>query len=349
MEQPASLLHTPVQISPQLSSRPAGEGQYRMELLEEADRNIHARYPKMKSFLLAVGGELVYEKYYHGHHAGALNDLRSATKSFTSVLYGMAAADGLLPPVDTPVLALLEKYTGKRRHPLLDQITFRHLLTMTSGFAWKTGKKLGEPMIHQFHRNRKWASFALSLPVIEEQIGTFQYRSTDSHLLSVAVSEAAGSDAYAYAADRLFGPLEITHSAWTPSPEGHSMGHVGLYLTSRDFMKFGLLCLNGGEWEGNRLIPPEWLEHALSPQTEGYPAYGDYGYQWWTGKIDGQVFSLAHGHGGQQLYLFPGLDAVIVFTQDSHVSRWRNPRMLIERYILKAINPADERDHSSPK
>lgn len=343
MEQPSSLLHRPVQIFPPFPSRSPVRPECRMELLEEADRTIQSRYPKMKSFLLAVGGELIYEKYYHGHHAGALNDLRSATKSFTSILYGMADADGLLPPVDTPVLNLLGKYTGTRSHPLLNQITFKHLLTMTSGFAWKTGKKLGEPMIRQFHRNRKWASFALSLPVIEEQIGTFQYRSTDSHLLSVAISEAAGLDAYAYAADRLLGPLEITHSAWTPSPEGHSMGHVGLYLTSRDMIKFGLLCLNHGDWEGRRLIPPQWLEDALSPQTEGYPAYGDYGYQWWTGKIDGQSYSLAHGHGGQQIYLFPGLDTVIVFTQDSHVSRWRNPRMLVEKYILKAMSPADER------
>lgn len=348
MEQPASLLTTPVQVFPPIPSRSPGRTECRMELLEEADRAVQSRYPKMKSFLLAVGGELIYEKYYHGHHAGALNDLRSATKSFTSVLYGMAAADGLLPPADSPMLTILEKYTGKRRHPLLDQITFRHLLTMTSGFAWKTGKKLGEPLIHQFHRNRNWVSFALSLPVMEDQIGTFQYRSTDSHLLSVAVSEAVGSDAYAYAMDRLFGPLEITHSAWTPSPEGHSMGHVGLYLTSRDMIKFGLLCLNKGKWEGRRLIPPEWLDNALSPQTEGYPAYGDYGYQWWTGKIDGQDFSLAHGHGGQQIYLFPGLDAVIVFTQDSHVSRWRNPRMLVEKYILKAINTADKPADQAP-
>ncbi|WP_234032994.1 serine hydrolase domain-containing protein [Paenibacillus faecalis] len=236
------------------------------------------------------------------------------------------------------MLSLLKHYVTKRSHPLLHQITFRHLLTMTAGFAWQTGKKLGEPLIHQFHRNRKWASFALSLPIKEKDLGTtFQYRSTDSHLLSVALSEATGMNAYAYADKHLFSRLGVTHHAWTPSPEGHSMGHVGLYLTSRDMAKFGLCCLNAGKWQKQQIIPKEWLQEALTPQADGYPAFGDYGFQWWTGKIDGQVFSLAHGHGGQQIYLFPDSDAVIIFTQESKVSRWRNPRMLIEQFILKSL------------
>ncbi|MGM1047176.1 MAG: serine hydrolase [Bacillota bacterium] len=306
-------------------------------VLEKVHQTIIHRYPKMRSFLLVRGGKLIFERYYGGHHADALNDLRSATKSFTSILFGIAVQKGKLPPIDTSVLPMLKHYVTSRSHPLLHRVTLRHLLTMTSGFEWQTGKKLGEPLIHRFHRNRKWASFALSLPVKEEEMGTFQYRSTDSHLLSVALSEATGMDSLTYAGKQLFSPLDITHCAWTPSPEGHSMGHVGLYLTSRDMAKFGQCCLNEGKWKGQQVIPKEWLKEALAPQVEGYPAFGDYGFQWWTGKIDGQSFSLAHGHGGQQIYLFPGLGAVIIFTQDSHVSRWKNPRMLLEQFILKSI------------
>ena len=337
MEQPASILTSPLAGAPLF---PIGESEEHgccTELLEQAHQTIIRRYPKMRSFLLVRSGRLIFERYYGGHHAGALNDLRSATKSFTSILFGMAVQKGDLPPIDSSLLPLLKPYVTRSSDPLLDRLTFRHLLTMTSGFAWQTGKKLGEPLIHRFHRNRKWASFALSLPVIDEHIGTFQYRSTDSHLLSVALSEVTGMDAFTYAGKHLFSPLEIAHSAWTPSPEGHSMGHVGLYLTSRDMAKFGQCCLNDGMWKQQQVIPREWLKEALVTQAEGYPAFGDYGYQWWTGKIDSQPFSLAHGHGGQQIYLFPDLDAVIIFTQDSHVSRWKNPRMLLEQFILKSM------------
>ncbi|MFI2856019.1 serine hydrolase domain-containing protein [Paenibacillus sp. JSM ZJ436] len=332
-----SILSAPVQSYSSLPTAAPEDQGCEPSLLEQAHLQIDRRYPKMKSFLVLRHGKLVYEQYYNGHHAGALNDLRSATKSFTSILFGIALEEKLLPPLDTPVLSVLGKYMNRPGHRLLSSVSFHHLLSMTAGFRWKTGNKLGEPLIHQFHRNRRWASFALSLPIDEERIGSFQYRSTDSHLLSVAISEGSGQDAYAFAADRLFGPLDIHHSAWAPSPEGHSMGHVGLYLTSRDMAKFGQCCLQHGEWEGTQLIPASWLALALSTQTEGYPAFGDYGYQWWSGKINGQPYSLAHGHGGQQIYLFPGLDAVVVFTQDSHVSRWKNPRRLLEQYVLQSM------------
>ncbi|NMO97308.1 serine hydrolase domain-containing protein [Paenibacillus lemnae] len=337
MIQPVPMLSAPVQMAPAFAAVKPEEAGCQSHLLNEAHQHIMRSYPKMRSFLIVRGSRLIYEQYYGNHHAGSLNDLRSATKSITSTLFGMAVAEGLLPSLDTPVVDVLGKLMHKQGHPLLPQITFRHLLTMTSGFSWKTGKKLGEPLIHQFHRTRRWTSFALSLPVIEENIGSFQYRSTDSHLLSAALTEVSGIDAYTYAQEKLFRPLEISHAAWSPSPEGHSMGHVGLYLTSRDMAKFGLCCLQKGMWQDQSLIPASWLEEALAPQTEGYPAFGDYGYQWWTGKIDGQPYSLAHGHGGQQMYLFPELDALVLFTQDSQVSRWKNPRMLLEQYILPSM------------
>lgn len=147
-------------------------------------------------------------------------------------------------------------------------------------------------------------------------------------------------DAYAYARKYLFEPLDIRHAAWSPSPEGHSMGHIGLYLTSRDMAKFGQCCLDGGQWQGKPVIPETWLKQALTPQVKGYPAFGDYGFQWWTGIQNGSVYALAHGHGGQQIYLFPQLDAVVVFTADSKVSRWKNPRVLLERHILDTLKSA---------
>ena len=336
------LMNTPVQSAPHFPAAAPEDFGVSPGPLEEAHLDILSRYPRMRSFLIVRGGKLIYERYYGTHHPGQLNDLRSATKSFTSALFGIALAEGLLPPENSPVADVLGRYITRKSDPLLNQITIRHLLTMTSGFAWQTGKKLGEPLIHRFHRTRRWAGFALSLPVLKENIGVFQYRSTDSHLLSVMLTEACGSDAFTYAGQKLFGPMDIRHAAWSTSPEGHSTGHVGLYLTSRDMAKFGLLCLNEGRWRGEELLPGSWLREAMQAQTKGYPAFGDYGYQWWCGRISGRSYSLAHGHGGQQIYVFPELDMVVVFTQDSRVSRWKNPRMLLEQYVLEAVHNQPE-------
>lgn len=332
------LLSTPNQYTPHFPQSSGDELTHKQNgLLERAHSTITKRYPKMNSLLVIQKGNIVYEAYYNDHTPSTLNDLRSATKSFISSLAGIALKNGHFPDINSKVTEVLRRILPTGYDPYLDQLSIRHLLTMSSGMQWLTGSKLGEPWIRRFHRSRSWTAFALCLPILPDHIGSFQYRSTDSHLLSVILTEGCGMDAFSYARSHLFEPLQIQHTAWTPSPEQHSMGHVGLYLTTRDMGKFGLLCLNKGVWEGQEVIPSSWLSQALQSQVKGYPAFGDYGFQWWTGVIDGQTYSLAHGHGGQQIYLFPELDAVIVFTADSKVRRWRNPRTLLEQYILPAL------------
>ncbi len=334
-----TLLQSPLHRTSPFSYQHPDKAGCSLRQLDKADAEIRNSFPKMRSFLVVRRGKLIYEKYYGGHGSGSLNDLRSATKSITSILTGIALNRGLLPDPDEPLVGILGRYAGERPHPsLYASLTLRRLWTMTTGFAWQTGKKLGEPLIHRFHRSRNWASFALSRPVLPEMVDRFQYRSTDTHLLSVVLSECTGQDAFAFARENLFGPLGIEHAAWSSSPEGHSMGHVGLYLTSRDMAKLGVCCLDDGRWQGRSIIPGDWLSQALQPQVEGYPAFGDYGFGFWTGKMNGQIFSCAHGHGGQQIYLFPESETVVVFTADSMVNRWKNPRPLLQQLILDALD-----------
>ena len=338
MNRPVLLLSSPPLHTPAFPTSSPEQEDVRPEPLEEAHAQILRRYPKMRSFLVVRHGRLIYERYYNEAEPGTLHDLRSATKSITSTLAGIAVSRRELPGLDEPLMPYLRDYARNVTAPLLEEVlTLRRLLTMSTGFRWQTGKTLGEPLIHRFHRSRAWTSFALSLPIDAHMAGVFQYRSIDSHLISVLISECCGTDAYSYARQHLFGPLGIEYAAWSSSPECHTMGHIGLYLTARDMAKFGLCCLNKGLWQNRPVIPEAWLEQALTRQLDGYPAFGDYGYQWWTGRMCGQPFSCAHGHGGQQIYLFPELDAVVVFTADSKVSRWRNPRSLLQQHILGSM------------
>lgn len=337
MNGPLPLLNLPQPSTSALEQAAPEETGTSGRLLEEAHQAVLRQYPRMRSMLVFRRGRLIFERYYDGSHAGTLHDLRSATKSFVGLLIGIALGRGELAGLDLRLTEGLAAHVPQRPSPGLEQLTLRHLLTMTSGFRWITGKKLGEPLVRQMQRSRRWAAFALGLPVDPEQIGKFQYRSSDSHLLSVLLSEATGMNAFAYAREHLFGPLDIRHLAWHSCPEGHTMGHIGLYLTARDFGKVGLCLLGGGTFRGRTVLPGAWLNEALAAQTAGYPAYGDYGYQFWCGRICGKPFTLAHGHGGQQLWLLTEQDAAVVFTADSAVNRWKSPRPLLERYILPAL------------
>lgn len=313
-----------------------------MNLLMRADQAIRKQYPKLNSFLVASQGSLLIEQYYNGHHQHSLHDLRSATKSFMSVLLGIADYQRLLPDLDTPVWEHVKQFAPKRPDPLWETITLRHLLTMTSGLYWETGRKLGEKYIHRFHRSRKWSNFILRLPVVPNMMGTFQYRSVDTHLLSVLLTLWTGRTAADYAKSNLFVPLGISEFQWDGSPEGHSCGHIGLHMTSRGMLSFGELCLQGGVREQHRILSSHWLTLSHTPHTPGYDNYGGYGFQWWVSQIDGVKFAYANGHGGQQIYIIPSLEAVVVFTADSKVNRYKNPRQILAKYVIPALQNGQE-------
>ncbi len=303
-----------------------------------ADEAIRKSYPGVRSCLVVQSGIIRFEKYYNGSHYQTLHDLRSATKSVLSLLVGIAEAHSYLPGLDHPVWDSVKEFAPKRPDPSWSELTLRELLTMTTGLYWQTGPRLGERFIRRFHQSRKWADFILRLPIVPEQRGTFQYCSAGSHLLSVLLTKWTGLSALEYARRHLFHPLEISHVAWENSPEGHSSGHIGLHMTSRDMLKIGLLCLQGGEWEGRSLLPSSWLAQSLAPHCPPFHDYGRYGFHWWSAESrDGMRYSYAHGHGGQQIYMIPELESVVVFTSESRVNRFKNPKGLLEKFILPTL------------
>lgn len=222
----------------------------------------------------------------------------------------------------------------------LRRTTLRQLLGMTSGLHWITGKRLGEKLIPRLHRSAHWVRFALRLPVNPDTRDAFQYRSVDSHLLSAAVTAAAGRSAAALAQEALFAPLGIAAPSWEADPQGITAGHIGLALTGRDLAKLGWLHAAGGVWEGRRLLPEAFVRQALTPHTEGLPAFGRYGWQWWIARTaSGEPARCMLGHGGQAVFVLPERRLVAVFTANPRVSRWKHPLRLLERFVL----PADPR------
>ena len=134
----------------------------------------------------------------------------------------------------------------------------------------------------------------------------FEYSNATSHLLAAIVAHATGISPLDYARKRLFGPLGIDTTpawteeirrgnieayekadfAWPTGPAGHQHRLGALKLRSRDMVKLGQLFLDGGRWEGKQIVPEEWVEEATTQQIEAGEDL-DYGYQWWTGDLDG--------------------------------------------------------------
>lgn len=174
-----TILHSPVASSPPIPVAEPEDAGLRRDALDRVNLIIQKQYPKMRSFLLLHAGKLIYERYYGGHGISSLNDLRSATKSFTSALCGIALSRGELPELKASVTDIFQRYVPQRAHPLLRNVSLHHLLTMTSGFAWQTGESSGNRSstvstatgngraspYPSLSSNRKWADSNTGAPI----------------------------------------------------------------------------------------------------------------------------------------------------------------------------------------
>ena len=201
---------------------------------------------------------------------------------------------------------------------------------MTSGLAWDAATDY--PTLID---GDNWVELTLSQPVIGIPGETYVYNSGGSHLLAVILEEVTGRDPLDYGNEKLFGPLGMTPETWARSPQGERIGGFGLELTARDMARFGYLYLNGGIWDGERIVPADWVAASTTWQSTGDATGGwaAYGYQWWvTATNAGYPAYFALGYGGQHIFVVPDLDLVVVTGIARRVppAELRTPRYLIE-------------------
>src|SRR5699024_4874772 len=130
-----------------------------------------------------------------------------------------------------------------------------------------------------------WVTYALNQPVAKEPGDDQIYSTGTSHLLSVIITETSGMDTRAFANKFLFEPMNIEPGQWTQGPQGYYMGGNNLALNSEAMMKIGQMVLNGGEWNGKRIISEEWIKASL--QSYSHSNYNPYyyGYMWWNREV----------------------------------------------------------------
>ena len=137
----------------------------------------------------------------------------------------------------------------------------------------------------------------------------WQYSSGDSMLLAGVVERATGRSMTEYAREKLFDPIGMERAEMWRDAAGHTLGYCCMDTTSRGFARFGQLYLQGGEWDGEQVVPGDWVDQSV----QGAPTSPDwYGLQWWLDEIDGHPMFSARGHDGQYIYVVPDLDLVVV-------------------------------------
>jgi CubicO group peptidase (beta-lactamase class C family) len=314
-----------------------------MAQLSKLEQEIRMRFSSINGFIILRDGYLVLERYYNDFDETDAHQVFSVTKSLTSALIGIAIDRGYIEGVDQKVLDFFPEYTTN--DSLKQQLTLRSLLTMTSGFMWRTGARGFEPMMTRLWRAHNWVAFILDLPIRERLMGRFQYNSANSHLLSAIITRATGKPACEFANEHLFpaigiDPLQMVAqggdeslkgkaSHWLTDPQGHSVGGWGLAITPREMARFGLLYLRKGCWNGRQVLTEQWIEQTVTPHTPGY------GYQWWLRDLEGSFTYSAVGRGGHHIFCVPEKDVVVAIASEPG-GRWRDRWPLMEDFVIPA-------------
>jgi CubicO group peptidase (beta-lactamase class C family) len=270
--------------------------------------------------LVIKNGYLVAEKYFHGKSVDQLSSRASVTKSITSALVGIALEQGCLSSVDQKMIEFFPELVDQIEDPRKGEITIRHLLQMRAGYPWEeSSAELFDLMFSGFR-----TSNLVDVPLVRDPGTGFDYSNLSSHLLGIIVARACDTDLKSYAQEHLFWPLGGEVGYWLQGWEGYYIGFAELEITARDMARFGQLYLDDGQFEGNQIVPAEWVRDSLQTYSEDAWYYrvgknwrdSAYGYQWWSIRAGDHRYNLAWGHGGQQIALLDDLDLVVIATAD---------------------------------
>ena len=304
------------------------------------------RQPYIHGLLLAHRGKLVVEEYFHGYHREQTHDSRSAGKSLTSVLLGIAIHKGALASVDEPVYPLFGGAKAfEHPDPRKERMTVRHLVTMSSGLHCDDddGSSPGnEDTMQSQDEQLDWYQYTLDLPMVREPGEAGAYCTAGIHLIGGVLRQATGLSLPRFFQEELAEPLDMPYYQMNLSPTYRGYMGGGIRLRPRDFLKLGQLYLDGGVWRGRRIVSEEWVRESAAPQASLYEN-GDYGFAWWrrSYEVRGQTLDTyyASGNGGQLLFVVPELDLVVLI-QAGNYSDGRTRNEFRDRYMRESILPA---------
>lgn len=301
----------------------------------------------------------VYEEYFNGANSDEAVHAFSVTKSVVSLLIGIAIDKGYIESVNQKVLDFFPDYKLKRNQEQLKDVTIEHFLTMTVPYKYKY-----EPYTKVF-TSQDWGEKVLEFIGGKKQVGeAFHYSTVGIQVLSNILAKATGMSMKEFAQKNLFDKLDILNvpdveihdresqaefyharnvRGWAKDPSGYYTTGWGLALTTDEFAKIGLLCLNNGMYNGERIVSESFIKNMSTEREKNY------GYMWWvyhkdekikilrkeynTGKYDSYC---ANGSGGSLIAVIPEAQIVICMT----CTLVYNPKIrmeLINNYLIPYI------------
>lgn len=265
------------------------------------------------AFLVIHRDTVKYERYFKGYDQAQVHTSFSMAKSVVSMLIGCAIEDGFITSVDQPVTDFMPEMKKNG----WDKVTVEHVLQMTSGMDFSESYVNPFGTAAKFYYGRRLYRNTERLKLQREPGTQFEYVSGNTQLLGIILERSlrAKGDQRSmtqYLNDKLWQPLGMEYpSSWSVDRknDGIEKAFCCINAPARDLAKLGSLYLHKGNWQGQQLVPSEWVERSTRVDTTNGSAQR-YQYQWWLPSADGDF--MAQGILGQFVYVDPSRDLVIV-------------------------------------
>lgn len=287
-----------------------------MRALEEERRaNIH-------SLTVVKGGKLLLEVSHPGYSADMPHLAHSMSKTLTGLAIGILWDEGKIDLESHIVNFFPEIATQDKR---FENITVHHLLSMTAGVTFAEVGVASED---------KWTEGFFGSSLAFSPGERFAYNSMNSYILGLIVNKVSGMRLEDFIEQRLLRPLGIKSFFWELGPEGYAKGGFGVYLSCEAWARIGLTLLNGGTYEGQRIISLDWIKLATMPH--GIPPLEtgafNYGYHIWCGRDNDEI--LINGMLGQNVWICPKNDIVVSLNSGNNELFQESPALTIIRAYL---------------
>lgn len=294
---------------------------------------------RTRAIIVIYDGQIVAEKYAEGFDKNTRQLGWSMGKSVTNSLMGILVRDGKLSLNDP---APFEEWKNDKR----SAITIHNLMQMSSGLQWEENYSKPSDATNMLFKSKNAGLLASHSPYESEPGKVFEYSSGTSNMLAWIIRNSVGDDAYySFASERLFKKTGMHSMILEPDAGGTYVGSSYAFATPRDWGRFGLLFLNDGMFNGERILPEGWSEYSSTP-CEGAPM-GEYGAQFWLNagsKTDvvkrvypdvPQDLYWADGYEGQNVFILPSKDLVVVKLSQSSGNYLDDNQFLAN--IIKAL------------
>lgn len=314
---------------------------------------------KIQSLLIARHGQLVFEEYFFGFDQDRVHDMRSAGKTFAPVLVGIAKEHGahLIPAM--PIYPVFTQYSSfANPDPRKLEVTLRDVMTMTAGNDCDDNNddsSGNEDRMQSDAAQRDWYKYTLDLAMVRDPGGENAiYCSGDLNLVGGVVAAETHRRLPEFFETYLARPLQFGRYYLNLMPSGEAYLGGGAYLRPRDQLKLGQLYLDGGTWNGKRIVSAGWVAdstsvHSHFAESRSLGQKHEYGYGWHihelkSGEKTYRVFA-AEGNGGQFVIVVPELDLVVGITGGCYgeFNQWYRWELeLVPKYILPAAVPRQQ-------